>query len=216
MDIQLLCSTINGWGIRKKRHSEISLKNLIFLKSALLLIGTTDDLNLVWTGFSWSIVGCFFPKVTHCVFLVISNMPKKEYSPLLQDGVTVSDQSYTSGKGGVHHFHVIKHDHGISGHQEMKREVSFHVVPENVTKPSSSSTRTLAIQIKENEFAAANGLLQPEKTINFFESFALISNNISGPAMMGLPHLFHVAGVVPVVVAIVLVFFASSLVGRHP
>ena len=68
-DIQLLCSTINGWGIRKKRHSEISLKNLIFLKSALLLIGTTDDLNLVWTGFSWSIVRYFLPKSSSfCLF----------------------------------------------------------------------------------------------------------------------------------------------------
>ena len=144
----------------------------------------------------------------------MSNTRKKEYSPLLQAGVTVSDQNYTSEKGGLHHFHVVKHDYdGISGPEGMKREVSFHVIPENEMKPSSSSGRTLAIQIKENEFAAANGLLQPEKTINFFESFALISNNISGPAMMGLPHLFHVAGVVPVVVAIVLVFFASSLVG---
>ena len=68
-------------------------------------------------------------------------------------------------------------------------------------------------QLKENEFAAANGLLRPKKTIRLFESFALISNNISGPAMMGLPHLFHVAGIVPVVFAIVLVFFGSSLVG---
>ena len=146
----------------------------------------------------------------------MSNTSKKEYSPLLQAGVTVSDQSYTSEKGGIHHFHVIKHDdHGIVGSsQRMSREVSFHVVPEHDTKTKSNSlsSRTLANQIKENEFAAANGLLQPEKTINFFESFALISNNISGPAMMGLPHLFHVAGVVPVVVAIVLVFFASSLV----
>ena len=146
----------------------------------------------------------------------MSITPTKEYSPLLQGGVTVADQNYTSEKGSIHHFHVIKHDdHGISGSKGMSREVSFHVVPEHETKMKSitSSSRTLASQIKENEFAAANGLLQPEKTINFFESFALISNNISGPAMMGLPHLFHVAGIVPVVVAIVLVFFASSLVG---
>jgi hypothetical protein len=137
------------------------------------------------------------------------NTSKKEYSPLVQGGVTVSDQNYTSEKGSIHHFHVIKHDHdGLTGSKGMSREVSFHVIPDTTMK----SSRTLANQIKENEFAAANGLLQPEKTINFFESFALISNNISGPAMMGLPHLFHIAGVVPVVVAIVLVFFASSLV----
>ena len=31
--------------------------------------------------------------------------------------------------------------------------------------------------------------------------------------MMGLPHLFHVAGIIPVVISIIFVFLTSSLTG---
>jgi hypothetical protein len=91
---------------------------------------------------------------------------------------------------------------------------SFHLIRSDSGLPLvAAQWNEVDDQMRENEFAAANGLLRPKKSIHWFESFALISNNISGPAMMGLPHLFHVAGILPVVVAIVLVFFGSSLVG---
>jgi len=53
----------------------------------------------------------------------------------------------------------------------------------------------------------------PSKSIDPFGSIALITNNISGPAMMGLPHLFHAAGIVPVVSCILVVCCCASLCG---
>eukprot|EP01038_Epipyxis_sp_PR26KG_P009537 gene9537-12845_t len=49
------------------------------------------------------------------------------------------------------------------------------------------------------------------KSIGWFGSFVLLSNNISGPAMMGLPHIFHQAGLIPSVICIILVCICSSL-----
>eukprot|EP01035_Chromulina_nebulosa_P020960 gene20960-27164_t len=51
----------------------------------------------------------------------------------------------------------------------------------------------------------------PEKSIGLIESFALIANNISGPAMMGLPQLFREAGIIPVIICTILVCIGSSL-----
>jgi amino acid permease len=39
----------------------------------------------------------------------------------------------------------------------------------------------------------------------------LIINNISGPAMMSFPHLFHQAGIAPVILCIIWVLICSSL-----
>eukprot|EP01031_Cornospumella_fuschlensis_P035452 gene35452-42971_t len=50
-------------------------------------------------------------------------------------------------------------------------------------------------------------------TIGPFGSFALIMNNLTGPAMLGFPSLFQKAGVIPVTVSIVFAWIASSLCG---
>jgi len=140
-------------------------------------------------------------------------MPK-EYSPLLS-GAAIPPAPHQGGtpltptrKGATCATYLTADN----------KEHSFHVYKRDASSSSVGGTRPLADssvkdQLKENEYAAANGLLRPEKTIDFFGSFALISNNISGPAMMGLPHLFHTAGVVPVVTAIAATFLGSSLVG---
>lgn len=53
----------------------------------------------------------------------------------------------------------------------------------------------------------------PPKSIDSIGSIALITNNISGPAMMGLPHLFHAAGIVPTITCILIVCCCASLCG---
>jgi amino acid permease len=52
-----------------------------------------------------------------------------------------------------------------------------------------------------------------DKTISAFGSFALIINNLTGPAMLGFPHLFHEAGIIPVVVCTLIVYCCASLCG---
>eukprot|EP01041_Mallomonas_annulata_P012983 gene12983-27402_t len=51
------------------------------------------------------------------------------------------------------------------------------------------------------------------KTLGHFASIALITNNIIGPAMMGIPFLFVQAGILPVVFAVILAWLCSSLCG---
>ena len=53
----------------------------------------------------------------------------------------------------------------------------------------------------------------PPKTIDEIGSIALITNNISGPAMMGVPHLFRAAGIIPSVTCILSVCCCASLCG---
>lgn len=50
-------------------------------------------------------------------------------------------------------------------------------------------------------------------TIGSFGSVALIMNNLTGPAMLGFPHLFQQAGILPVMIGITFVYVASSLCG---
>lgn len=52
-----------------------------------------------------------------------------------------------------------------------------------------------------------------EHTIGPTGSFALIINNLTGPAMLGFPNLFQSAGIVPVTISIVFAWVASSLCG---
>ena len=53
----------------------------------------------------------------------------------------------------------------------------------------------------------------PAKTISTFQSFALITNNILGPAMMSLPILFRTAGLLPTVMSILVIYVCTSLCG---
>lgn len=50
-------------------------------------------------------------------------------------------------------------------------------------------------------------------SIGNFGSFTLIMNNLTGPAMLGFPHLFQQAGIIPVAIGVVFVSIASSLCG---
>ena len=52
-----------------------------------------------------------------------------------------------------------------------------------------------------------------EKALGVFDSFALLTNNMTGPGMMGLPLLFHEAGIVPTIICIVLIGCSSALSG---
>jgi amino acid permease len=51
----------------------------------------------------------------------------------------------------------------------------------------------------------------PDKTISFLGSLSLISNNTTGPAMMGLPFLVLKAGIIPVVGSIIVCAVLTSL-----
>lgn len=51
------------------------------------------------------------------------------------------------------------------------------------------------------------------KTIDFLGSFALITNNMTGPAMMGLPNVFLQAGYLPSIACILYVCLSSSICG---
>jgi amino acid permease len=66
---------------------------------------------------------------------------------------------------------------------------------------------------QEREFAERSGLDKPRQSIHTFGSLCLITNNLSGPGMMGIPHLFHAAGLIPTTIIIILVFISSSLTG---
>ena len=62
------------------------------------------------------------------------------------------------------------------------------------------------------EKTTANGTKQDQLGgMGFFGSVSLIINNTCGPAMMGIPHILHTAGFVPVISCIVVVWLGSSL-----
>lgn len=70
-----------------------------------------------------------------------------------------------------------------------------------------------SLRTEDEEFALEHGMETAEKNIGLFGSFALVTNNIAGPAMMGLPLLFQQAGIIPVIVAIVFMSVTSSISG---
>lgn len=76
-------------------------------------------------------------------------------------------------------------------------------------RPASSGS----VKSDDEMFAESHGMEDPKKTIGPFASFALITNNTSGPGMMSLPLLFQKAGIVPVVGCIVLMCICSSING---
>ena len=57
------------------------------------------------------------------------------------------------------------------------------------------------------------GLEAPEKSIGNLGSLCLIGNNIAGPGMMSLPHVFFHAGILPASLCCLWVFVGSSLCG---
>ena len=74
--------------------------------------------------------------------------------------------------------------------------------------------RSLASNAASEEmFVQSHGLQNAEKTIGVFGSFCLIANNISGPGMMGLPHVVSQAGLIPSIVVIAWVCLTASLCG---
>lgn len=66
---------------------------------------------------------------------------------------------------------------------------------------------------EDEVFAESFGMEQPEKSIGPFQSFVLITNNIAGPGLMGLPLLYKQAGIIPVTASIILICICSSFTG---
>lgn len=82
------------------------------------------------------------------------------------------------------------------------------------TKPTPSYQQNERLEISNDEkdsLNRSNGLETPEKSIGWVGSFFLLSNNICGPAMMGLPHVLQSAGFIPVFVSIIVVYLCSSI-----
>lgn len=52
-----------------------------------------------------------------------------------------------------------------------------------------------------------------EKSIDNIGSFSLLLNNIIGPAMLGFPHLFQQAGLIPTIATITFIFLCATLNG---
>ena len=77
----------------------------------------------------------------------------------------------------------------------------------------SSQESTLSTKSEDEVFAEHFGMEEPEKTIGPFESFVLITNNIAGPGLMGLPLLYQQAGIIPVSASIILICICSSFTG---
>jgi amino acid permease len=67
--------------------------------------------------------------------------------------------------------------------------------------------------IERNHANSANENDQFSHTIGPIGSFALIINNLTGPAMLGFPSLFQNAGIIPVTISIIFAWLASSLCG---
>jgi len=78
---------------------------------------------------------------------------------------------------------------------------------------STSAKKKAPISCSADEEGSSGYTHQPPKTIDSYGSLALVANNISGPAMMGLPAVFVAAGIIPTVLCILLVWVLSSLSG---
>jgi hypothetical protein len=81
---------------------------------------------------------------------------------------------------------------------------SFQVEAKASTNVSYSTFNTV-------EKSYSSEMMTFEKSIGLYASIALLSNNISGPAMMSLPLLVQRAGILPVIFGLVLVSVCSSL-----
>ena len=93
---------------------------------------------------------------------------------------------------------------GIGIYNSVGGETSISLGPAMIPSTTTDSKTSRRVALSEGGLS---------KSIDQFGSIALITNNISGPAMMGLPHLFHAAGIVPVVSCILVVCCCASLCG---
>jgi hypothetical protein len=94
----------------------------------------------------------------------------------------------------------------------MSQEGTPLLFPSNGSIPSGTSCEAE----KEAELEALSAELEDGEVphaIGNLGSFTLIMNNLTGPAMLGFPHLFQQAGIIPVVFGIVFVSIAASLCG---
>ena len=73
---------------------------------------------------------------------------------------------------------------------------------------SGSSRRLEPEHPKDSESTESD-----DATLGVWDSFALLTNNMTGPGMMGLPLLFQQAGIIPSVLAIVFISTCSALCG---
>jgi hypothetical protein len=80
----------------------------------------------------------------------------------------------------------------------------------NLTKEQNHTSETIS---SDNASINSNHRNEIAHSIGMFGSLALIMNNLTGPAMMGFPHLFQQAGILPVTFGIIFVCLCSSLCG---
>lgn len=76
-----------------------------------------------------------------------------------------------------------------------------------------SHESTSSAKSEDEVFAEHFGMEEPEKSIGALQSFILITNNIAGPGLMGLPLLYQQAGILPVTASIILICICSSFTG---
>jgi amino acid permease len=82
---------------------------------------------------------------------------------------------------------------------------------QNNSYDTFANNETTGDMSTEEVYAAQCGLEAPEKNIDMSGSWALTVNNVIGPAMMSIPHLFQAAGWLPTTVCIVMCTIGSSL-----
>jgi len=82
------------------------------------------------------------------------------------------------------------------------------VYSEAIDSPPLNSIQDVS---SEELYAKECGLDTPTKSIDMTGSWALTVNNIIGPAMMSLPHLFQNAGILPTTMVILFCSGSSSL-----
>lgn len=136
-----------------------------------------------------------------------------EKKPLLS-GADASKYHSTADPSSLEaNIELVPRSHRVSGLSDSENKP--HAISQ---KNKEESSFLLQSGPARTNGAGENGAIptrraekSPEKTIDWMGSFALIANNIMGPAMMGLPHLIRAAGIIPFVVVVTLVSICTSI-----
>ena len=81
-----------------------------------------------------------------------------------------------------------------------------------MTATHEAEEESIDVGVPVQDELHADDVVAP-KSIGFLGSFALITNNMTGPAMMGLPNVFLQAGYLPSILCILYVCMSSSICG---
>jgi len=157
------------------------------------------------------------PPTETTVFPISTTKTQVSLSPPAASTVTTSLSSSSSNKPSYSTFDSsqssIKETNIIAPLSIESSHLSRVNVDVSINKEDSASKRSYEeIRTTKEEISAKRlGLSHPIKTIGFVASYCLIFNNTVGPGMMGLPHLFHEAGIVPTILCIIAACIFSSL-----